>query len=268
MRRLSALLIGVVAGFMWLSPAQAQGAGWIIIVATCGTPPSTLAPWSSTSPTLGVLTADTTGKLCTSGSGGGGGGAVTIANGADTVEGTITTAHGCSVAGYTVIGCLGQIDDDVKGPIPAGTNVIGKVDIDQTTPGTTNGVQLPSSQISADPCSLGNKTNVAISNNSTSSVQLVALSGSTTIYVCSLALISASANTLALTTGTGTACASSTAAVLGSATVANSLSLTANGGLTLGNGAGTVAKGASSSELCMLLGTAAYVSGNLTYVQQ
>ncbi|WP_156927852.1 hypothetical protein [Bradyrhizobium sp. Tv2a-2] len=59
---------------------------------------------------------------CVTGCGAGGGGAVTVANGADTVEGTITTAHGCSVAGYTVIGCLGQIDDDIKGPLPTGTN--------------------------------------------------------------------------------------------------------------------------------------------------
>ena len=54
-----------------------------------------------------------------------------------------TTAHGCSVAGYSALGCLGQIDDDVKGSIAAGTAIIGKVGIDQTTPGTTNGVQLP-----------------------------------------------------------------------------------------------------------------------------
>jgi hypothetical protein len=53
---------------------------------------------------------------------------------------TATTAHTCSVAGFSELGCLGQIDDDIKGSIPAGTNVIGKTGIDQTTFGTTNGV--------------------------------------------------------------------------------------------------------------------------------
>lgn len=53
-----------------------------------------------------------------------------IANGANVVEGTITTTHGCLVAGYTIIGCLGQLDDDIKA---AGS-------ISQTTQGTTNGV--------------------------------------------------------------------------------------------------------------------------------
>lgn len=120
-----------------------------------------------------------------------------------------------------------------------------------------------------DPCMGGNKTNLAISQNGTSSVQLVALSGSTTIYVCSLSLIAAGATTMAITTGTGTACVTGNAAVIGSTTanIANSISFAANGGLTLGNGAGTVAKGAASSELCMILGTSVFVSGNLTYVQ-
>jgi len=37
---------------------------------------------------------------------------------------------------------------------------------------------------------------------------------------------------------------------------------------TLGSGNGSIALGAASSELCMILGTNVFVSGNLTYVQQ
>lgn len=37
---------------------------------------------------------------------------------------------------------LDNINTNVQGAIPAGTNLIGKVGIDQTTPGTTNGVQV------------------------------------------------------------------------------------------------------------------------------
>lgn len=140
----------------------------------------------------------------------------------------------------------------------------------QTTASSSSPVVLASNQSVADPCMFQAKSNLPINNNSTSSTQLIALSGSTTIYVCSLALISASANTVAFTTGTGTACVTGNAAVLGSTTanIANSISLAANGGLTLGNGEGTIAKGAASSELCIILGSATYVSGNLTYVQQ
>lgn len=123
---------------------------------------------------------------------------------------------------------------------------------------------------SADPCLGANKTNLPISQTGTSSVQLVGLSGSTVIYVCSLSLIAGGATTAVLTTGTGTACVTGNAAVLGDTTanIANGLSFAANGGLTLGNGAGTIAKGAASSELCMILGSNVRMSGNLTYVQQ
>lgn len=53
-------------------------------------------------------------------------------------------AHQCtpSSSSTSAIACLGQIDDDVKSSIAAGSAVIGKVGIDQTTPGTTNLVAL------------------------------------------------------------------------------------------------------------------------------
>lgn len=130
-------------------------------------------------------------------------------------------------------------------------------------------VVIASDQTAADACMFRNKTNLLINQNGTSSVQLIALSGSTTIYVCSISLFAAGATTVAITTGTGTACVTGNAGVFGSTTanIANSVSLLAGGGLTLGNGGGTVMKGAASSELCMILGTNVYVSGNLTYVQ-
>ena len=131
------------------------------------------------------------------------------------------------------------------------------------------GLLTPPVYSSNDPCAQATKTNVPFTTNGTSSVQLVGLSGSTTIYVCSLSFIAAGATTVAFTTGTDTACVTGNAAVIGSTTagIANSLSFAANGGLTLGNGGGTIAKGAASSEFCMINGTNVYVSGNLTYVQ-
>ena len=123
----------------------------------------------------------------------------------------------------------------------------------------------------ADPCFAGTKVNLPISQNGTSSVQLVGVSGSTTIYVCSLFLMTNStATTVALTTGTGTACVTNNAAIIGTTTalIANSMNLIAGAGFTYGNASGYVAKGAASSELCMILGSNVYVSGNMTYVQQ
>ena len=85
------------------------------VVSACGSPNSVYTSGSNS-----PVTQDTTGKLCTSGSGGGGGGSVT--------QGTVP-----------------WVDQ-----LAAGSNIIGYVDIDQTTPGTTNGVTIaPTSASSA-----------------------------------------------------------------------------------------------------------------------
>lgn len=51
-------------------------------------------------------------------------GAATAANQATNAA---TTAHTCAITGFSELGCLGQIDDDIKGSIAAGTNTIGGV---------------------------------------------------------------------------------------------------------------------------------------------
>lgn len=68
--------------FVWLAlavifgtPANAQQPDQAFIVASCGSLPAGVTYAAST---YGILTMDTTGKLCTGGSGGGGGGAVTL----------------------------------------------------------------------------------------------------------------------------------------------------------------------------------------------
>lgn len=90
---------------------------------------------------------------------GGGGGAVTIADGADVTEGAIADAIVAAGAAGTVSAKLRRTTqglEDLKTSISlavssnvighvindAGAAIIGKVGIDQTTPGTTNGVQI------------------------------------------------------------------------------------------------------------------------------
>jgi hypothetical protein len=108
-----------------------------------------------------------------------------ISNGANPVEGTITTAHGCLIAGYTIIGCLGQIDDDVKGPIAAGTNTIG----------TTGSLPYP---VGAVP--------ITASATGTTAATTATLAGTTgkTTYVCGYSIrANATANTNVTNTLTG-----------------------------------------------------------------
>ncbi len=51
------------------------------------------------------------------------------------------------------------INTSVQAPTPAGTNIIGKVGIDQTTPGTTNGVVVNSSALPTGAANAANQTN-------------------------------------------------------------------------------------------------------------
>ena len=85
---------------------------------------------------------DTTTTLLVSG----GGGAVTIANGADTVEGTLTdtATSGATITNgsWTINSLLKGIYNALIAALPAGSNIIGKVGIDQTTVGTTNAVSI------------------------------------------------------------------------------------------------------------------------------
>lgn len=63
--------------------AQAQTSFGALVVNTCGTPLTTYVPGK-----LGVITMDTTGKLCDTGSGGGGGGGLSVVDQTAFVQGT------------------------------------------------------------------------------------------------------------------------------------------------------------------------------------
>lgn len=79
------------------------------------------------------------------GGGGGGGGAVTIANGADVAEGNTADAAVAAGAAGTVSAKLRTITTQLAAATPAGSNIIGKVGIDQTA--GQNLVQLTGTQL-------------------------------------------------------------------------------------------------------------------------
>jgi trimeric autotransporter adhesin len=122
---------------------------------------------------------------------------------------------------------------------------------------------------SSDPCLGANKTNVAIATSS-GTVQLVAPSGSTQVYVCSFSLISAAAAVVNLVGGTGATCTTGTpVAALGSTTAASGASLAANGGLTFGSGIGTAVRTTTAGHgLCLIQSGTVALAGNITFVQQ
>ncbi|MDR3572280.1 MAG: hypothetical protein P4L50_00325 [Anaerolineaceae bacterium] len=268
--------------------------------------------YNASPPTLitgnaGWVQCDSTGHLLTSG---GGGGAVTAALGAF-VDGAIATLGLKSdtaniAAGNTLMAAIRQLDADVVtlnttagNPLAAGSAVIGKAGIDQTTLGTTNGVALvgvngatalagagavgtgaprvavgqDTSTVAGsppDPCQANAKTNVPIATSS-ASTELAVLAVGKKTYICSFAIMSAGAAVINIVEGTGSGvCTGGTpVADLGSTTAANGMSLAANGGLTYGNGGSTVIGGTTAAyNVCLVQSGTAALAGNLTYVQQ
>lgn len=130
-------------------------------------------------------------------------------------------------------------------------------------------VVLPTAQVTADPCTLGTKTNFTIATSS-GTVQLVAPSGSTQVYICSLFTIGATASIQNIVGGTGASCTTGTPiAIAGSTTAASGMSFAVNGGFTFGNGGGTILRTTTAGHgVCLIQSATAAIAGGGTFVQQ
>lgn len=142
-------------------------------------PPTPMACAYNSSPATlqsgqaGWVQCDNAGQVKTTGSGGGGG-AVTVADGADVTQGAVADAAYASGSG-TVVAILKGIYASVTGAIPAGTAIIGKVGIDQTTDGTTNAVHLVAGtaiagKVGIDQTTPGTTNLVALAANQSTNV--------------------------------------------------------------------------------------------------
>ena len=116
-----------------------------------------------------------------------------------------------------------------------------------------------------DPCSR-EATSIAIIDQ-TSGEQLATGTASERIYVCSIHIVSATAQNVALVSGTGTVCATSTGAMIGGTTAATGWNLAANGGLVLPNtGKKYAMTDTDADNVCLLQSGAGQVSGTMVYV--
>jgi hypothetical protein len=161
--------------------------------------------------------------------------------------------------------------------------------IDQTTPGTTNGVQdaatsattaaVPAKAIQIgetdgtnlltpylDPCSRGARTPAVVNFSSATTTRIVAPAASKKTYICSVILVAAAADNVVFEEGTGGTCGTGTASLAGDTTTG--FALAANGGFTLGNGANWVmATAGTNVDLCIKTSAAVQLSGHISYVQ-
>lgn len=106
-----------------------------------------------------------------------------------------------------------------------------------------------------------NNSSVPINVSTATTTQLVALSGSTAIYVTSLDVVAGGTGNITFEYGTGTACATGTTVLTGA------YNLTAQAGLAKGSGIGTVLKVPAGNALCVLTSAAVQMSGSVSYQQ-
>jgi hypothetical protein len=107
--------------------------------------------------------------------------------------------------------------------------------------------------------------NVGVIDTATSgNVQLVALSGGTTIYVCSYTITAEATVDFRFVRGTGTACATGEASISGTYALSTTTGVL---GISRGSGLGMITKGTAGDAFCIELGGAVQVNGEYTYAQ-
>lgn len=207
----------------------------------------------------------------------GGGGTVSITgtvseNLAQVNAATVNVGVGAAGTGTQRVTTSTDSTVGITGALPTGSNIIGRVGVDQTTPGVSNLVAIETTAgapITAvtDPCDGVIPSRVAVSQ--TADTTLITAASAKTNYICGFLFIvnnSAGATEVVnVIEGTGAGCVTTqTAAIMGSTTEANGMTITSNGiaGNRLVPGSGT------NVNTCLMQVGTARISGYMLYVQQ
>jgi hypothetical protein len=170
-----------------------------------------------------------------------------------------------------------ELKVEVSQPLAAGTNNIGDVDVASIAAGDNNiGNVDIASAIPAGSNSIGEVTGASdkpiiacdnvkvIDTASAGNVLLVEESGSTVIYICSFTITAEATVDVKLITGEGAACATDESAITGYYAFSTTTGVL---GVTRGSGLGMVTKGVAGYDVCVDLGGAVQVNGEITYAQ-
>lgn len=262
MKRLLAL--GILLLFTASGHAQSSGK----VLTTC----SNLAK-AYTAGSTSPITIDINGQLCIAGTIS----ASLVGSTSNASSGVATTATNVPTVSY-MYGFNGTTWDQVvekagntaavsdKAVVVADPNVL--LAVQAQIPACTSTPCNVIGSISADPCSSLAKSNAPVSQ--TTSTQVITGSATKKTFICSILLMASPSETINIIEGTGSVCATSPAAVIGSTVALSGGSIIAQGGLTYGSGSGTVAPaGASTADnVCLQQLSTSRVWGNISYVQQ
>ena len=119
--------------------------------------------------------------------------------------------------------------------------------------------------LTLDPCSSQAKTFIQI--NQTTGTQVNTGTAAMRSYVCEFSAMSATAQNVAIISGTGVICATASNPMYGGVTAATGFQFAANAGIGLGNGGATVMKTKTDADnICILQSGVGQVSGVLSIV--
>lgn len=105
-----------------------------------------------------------------------------------------------------------------------------------------------------------------ISITTATTTLIVTGAGSQHVRICSIEMVTAIANNVALISGTGATCGTGTTGIAGGTTAANGWNFAANGGLTLGSGLGMVLRTtATGDSVCIITSAAGPLAGSISY---
>lgn len=120
-----------------------------------------------------------------------------------------------------------------------------------------------------DACSSGAKTFLPINISTATTTEITpSLAGaSNRYYICSLVLLTAGANNVALVDDDSDGCGSVTSGLAGGTTSGSGFNMAANSGLTFGNGMGSVFKtNGTNRVVCLVTSAAVQLSGTMSVV--
>jgi hypothetical protein len=120
----------------------------------------------------------------------------------------------------------------------------------------------PALVVAMSPNNVPVATAQALLNDSVSTaLQIVALSGSTKIYVTSFSIVASVAENVKFVTGTGSNCAT------GQTDMTSNMAFSANGGIARGGGMGPVLVVPAGQALCVLASTTGPTAVDVSYAQ-
>lgn len=169
------------------------------------------------------------------------------------VAGSSTSTAATGVQKVGIVGNAGGAVDAATGAAPPANAILHA----GLASGATGGLLLGITVCDKD-------ANVNIST-ATTTLEVTGVSGRQ-VRICSINLVAAGADNVALIEGTGTTCGTGTAGMAGGTTAATGWNFAANGGLTQGSGLGEIMTTATAGDsVCIATSAAVQLSGHIKY---